>query len=153
MSKRCALLLVVSTLLLTGCDTGTGPTGEVRVGIIEWPDTDAAAAPALEIGDTLFAGLRFDITVRTWAPGGSCWEPADDEVTVGQYSVLIVPHDRRRPGPCEDIAVRLSRVIRVTAQTRATDIRVVVSGRRVAEGQNPDSATERVTVEAFRAIP
>lgn len=159
MTRITATTVLAAVAALSACDTtGPDPKADQRMGIIEWAGMEVPAdSPVIDVivdsasTSQVTAGEAFSVTVRTWAPS-ECWVPGDDEILTAQYTAIIVPYDRRLPEPetgCGFEVRQLSRTFLVVFRHAGTPARILVFGRGVLEGQDPEETDREVTLEEF----
>lgn len=138
MTRRHLVLLASLTLGAAACSSLLGPDGKRVIGYIQWVSlyppsgsSDASqsaspgpaysnpmALPALEAPDTVAAGERFRVVVRTYGATG-CWVAAGSDVHSAESIVSITPFDRNREGVlCTHAPRRIEQVLSLSIAER-----------------------------------
>ncbi len=141
MRTRHLLMAIVATVSLAACSLTTGLDGRV-IGVIQGDSDDL---PVLEAPDTVEAGIRFAVVVRTYGSSG-CWSEAGAERSTTGLVIAITPYDRHKNVLCHGALVRLPRTLAFSLSQRGEGV-IRVTGRAGVSGSGSGSRDTYATVE------
>ena len=80
------LIVIAASVLLTSCDSVTGPNERLVVGTITLSDP-----VVIEVPDTVSVSVPFSVSVRTF--GGGCMRVGPTEVVINGLDAQVTPFD------------------------------------------------------------
>ena len=95
------LIVIAASVLLTSCDSVTGPNERLVVGTVAF----FSDAVVIEVPDTVSVSVPFFVSVRTF--GGGCERVGPTEVAIDALRADVTPFDYTVGGPGVECTLQL----------------------------------------------